>query len=283
MDDATRAKAIEKNLAMARRIGYPDYVKNDTYLNEMYKNTTITSDAFFANTVALKMRDFIADAKIYGRPVDSSRWGDPPQTVNAYYSPNYNHITFPSGIIKAPFFDLNYPNYLNYGGLGVVIGHEITHGFDDQGRMYDKDGKVANWWSDATAKSFVDKAQCIVDQYGNFSKVIDGKQVFLNGVTMQGEAIADNGGIGTAYRAYKDFEAQNGKEKLLPGLNYTQDQLFLLNFAQVWCGLERDEHFLELVKSDPHPPHQFRVAGGMKNMKEFGSIFQCAAGTPMNP
>lgn len=187
---------------------------------------------------------------------------------------------------------------MNYGAIGSVIGHEITHGkfsyssafssfkslslgFDDEGSQFDYDGNLVNWWQDDTKKAYLEKAQCIIDQYGNFTEPNVNLQ--LNGINTQGENIADNGGIKIAYFAYQDFVKQNGVEAKLPELNFTSNQLFWISAAQSWCSVSRPERMKLLITLNPHSPEMFRVNGPFSNMKEFASEFQCSEGSKMNP
>lgn len=202
--------------------------------------------------------------------------------------------------MQGHFFSADRPRYMNFGAIGLVIGHEITHGFDDEGRRFDLNGNLLNWWAKTTEKAFLGKAQCIIDQYGNFTEPLTGLK--LNGVTTQGENIADNGGIKEAYFAYKNYVKQKGFEQTLPGLNYTPNQLFWISAAQTWCSVFRKgrfkifsttQHLYRVclfsekmrmqVLTNEHSPPMFRVLGPMGNMKEFSDDFHCAKGTKMNP
>ncbi|XP_012939247.1 neprilysin-1 [Aplysia californica] len=234
MDETTKKAAREKNEYINRRIGYPDSNLNDTYLSDIYALASINRTSFLKNVVSCKTLRFAQDASGFRTPTDKTRWSDPPQTVNAYYSPSTNQITFPAGVLQPPNFNSRFPGYINYGAIGSIIGHEITHGFDDAGRQRDKYGKLREWWSPEVVEKFKTRAKCIVDQYTNFSQRIDGHDYHLNGVTSQGENIADNGGVKIAYKAYRTWVSSQGKpEPGLPGLNYTDNQLFFINFAQV--------------------------------------------------
>jgi len=171
---------------------------------------------------------------------------------------------------------------MNYGAIGWVIGHEITHGFDDQGRQFDQDGNLIDWWHPETKTRYLNKAQCIIQQYGNYT-IPNQDDLHLNGVNTQGENIADNGGIKEAYRAYDDWIEQNGEDKLLPGLNYTQKQLFWISAANVWCAKYRPKAMKLRVMTGVHSPDQFRVQGTFSNMEEFAQDFKCPGGSSMNP
>lgn len=185
-------------------------------------------------------------------------------------------------MLQGHFFAGDRPNYMNYGGVGYVIGHELTHGFDDLGRLYNADGNLAEWWHPETKRAYLEKTQCIIEQYGNYSdKTVN---MSLNGVNTQGENIADNGGLKLAYRAYvASMHKSLVKDPLLPGLPYNSEQLFWISAAQTWCSVERPEIKRILIANDAHAPGQFRVLGTITNSKEFSADFKCAIGTPMNP
>uniref|UniRef100_A0A9J7WVK3 Membrane metallo-endopeptidase-like 1 n=1 Tax=Cyprinus carpio carpio TaxID=630221 RepID=A0A9J7WVK3_CYPCA len=210
------------------------------------------------------------------------RWIIGAAVVNAFYSHNRNQIVFPAGILQPPFFSEKQLQALNFGGIGMVIGHEITHGFDDQGRNFDKDGNMYNWWSNFSAERFEDQSKCMVEQYGKFSWKLAGGQN-VSGITTLGENIADNGGVRQAYKAYMKWVEREGEEPRLPGLEMDHKQLFFLNFAQVWCGACRPEYAIQSIKTDPHSPLEYRVLGSLQNFEAFSEAFHCARGTPMNP
>lgn len=170
---------------------------------------------------------------------------------------------------------------MNYGAIGSVIGHEITHGFDDQGRQFDLNGNLFDWWGPSTSEAYLDKAKCIIDQYANFTDPQTGLN--LNGINTQGENIADNGGLKEAYLAYQNYVKKNGPEAGLPGLDYTTNQLFWISSAQTWCAVFRPEALKKRILTGVHSPNQFRVIGTLVNMKEFANDFKCAEGTKMNP
>nr|XP_023024605.1 neprilysin-2-like isoform X2 [Leptinotarsa decemlineata] len=170
---------------------------------------------------------------------------------------------------------------MNYGAIGFVIGHEITHGFDDQGRQFDKNGNLVNWWQESTKKAFVEKAQCIIDQYGNYS--VPELKLNLNGINTQGENIADIGGIKEAYLAYNRWLERSGDEPYLPGLNFTGRQMFWVSAASIWCSRTRMEELQQLIITDEHVPDKFRVIGPMSNSDDFARDFKCPVGSKMNP
>lgn len=202
-------------------------------------------------------------------------------TVNAFYNSLDNSIEFPAGILQGAFFDKAKPNYLNFGAIGFVIGHEITHGFDDRGRQFDKDGNNRNWWNSETDARFKERAQCIVDQYGNYTVPENGLRV--NGINTQGENIADNGGLKEAFRAYEAWITRNGQEARLPGIKLNQKQLFWVSAANVWCGKYRPEVLKMRTLVGSHSPAQFRITGPLSNLREFSDTFNCPLNAPLNP
>uniref|UniRef100_A0A8C1VE93 Neprilysin n=1 Tax=Cyprinus carpio TaxID=7962 RepID=A0A8C1VE93_CYPCA len=214
--------------------------------------------------------------------VNKEEWITGAAVVNAFYSSSRNQIVFPAGILQPPFFGKGQPWSLNYGGIGMVIGHEITHGFDDNGRNFDKDGHLKDWWTSSSTKKFHELSKCIVDQYGSYSWDLANGQN-LNGNNTLGENIADNGGIRQSYQAYQNYVKKHGKEAPLPGINLSHEQLFFLNFAQIWCGTHRPEHAVNSIKTDVHSPGKFRVLGSLQNFPEFAKAFQCPKDTNMVP
>uniref|UniRef100_A0A8C3U7D2 Membrane metalloendopeptidase like 1 n=1 Tax=Catharus ustulatus TaxID=91951 RepID=A0A8C3U7D2_CATUS len=214
--------------------------------------------------------------------VDQDIWIIGAAVVNAFYSPNRNQIVFPAGILQPPFFSKHQPQALNFGGIGMVIGHEITHGFDDNGRNFDKDGNMLDWWSNFSALHFKEQSLCMVHQYGNYTWELAGGQN-VSGISTLGENIADNGGVRQAYKAYLKWLEREGKEPKLPGLNLSHKQLFFLNFAQVWCGSYRPEYASQSIKTDVHSPLKYRVMGSLQNFEAFSEVFHCKKGTAMHP
>ncbi|XP_076451583.1 neprilysin-1-like [Babylonia areolata] len=283
MDEPTRIVAREKAEAVVEDIGYPDSILDDTTLNEEYADVTYSRVRYFENVLANLRHITIANFKQLREPVDRTKWSTFPAVVNAFYSSTKNQIMFPAAILQPPFYSKDYPKSLNYGGIGMVIGHEITHGFDDKGRQFDKDGNLIQWWDDHVIKRFKERAQCIIDQYSNYTVKEVNAQV--NGIQTQGENIADNGGIKEAYRAYRRWVQDRGEEEpRLPGmLSYTHDQLFFINFAQVWCGAMRPEAAINRIRTSVHSPGRYRVIGTLQNMRSFSEAFQCSEHSYMNP
>ena len=272
MTAKTRAEALVKLHAVTNKIGdkahWLDYATVKIARNDEFGNSMRTSE--FATA-----RDF---AKI-GKPADKTEWQMSQPTVNAYYEPQENSVNFPAGILQPPFWDNKLDDAVNYGAIGAVIGHELTHGFDDQGRQFDAKGNLQDWWTEEDAKEFKQRAQCLVDQYSAYEPV---KGVHLNGQLTLGENTADNGGVRLSYMALldrlgKDVDAQ----KKIDG--FTPQQRFFLAFAQVWCQNETPEEARRRAQLDPHSPGEFRVNGVVSNMPEFRQAFGCKEGQPMAP
>lgn len=282
IDSRTKEIASKKVEAMLLRIGYPDFILEPESLNERYKNVVIEPNKYFENVLNILRHLTKIEQDRLGSHVNKTIWTTAPAVVNAYYSRNKNQIIFPAGILQPPFYHAYFPRSLNYGGIGVVIGHEITHGFDDKGRLFNKDGNLQRWWKDKAIREFHRRAQCLIDQYSKY-KVTE-VNMEVDGVNTQGENIADNGGIKQAFRAYEKWLKINGDEKEnLPGMNATGKQLFFLNFAQMWCGSMRPEATKNKLKTAVHSPGKFRVIGTLSNTKDFAQVFNCPLGSPMNP
>ncbi|XP_046579706.1 neprilysin-like [Haliotis rubra] len=282
MDGATKAVARDKADAINPKIGYPNDILNNTLLNMLYENNTYDPLKYFENVLQNIQRSTINNLKTLRQRVDRNVWTTAPSTVNAYYNSLTNQIMFPAGILQPPFYSKTYHKSLNYGGIGVVIGHEITHGFDDRGRQYDKNGNLVQWWSDDAIGKFKSKSQCIIDQYSQYS--VPEADMKINGINTQGENIADNGGVKQSYRAYRKWVEEQGKEEqLLPGLKYNNNQLFFISFAQIWCSNMRRENAINRILTGVHSPGRFRVIGTMQNSQDFSDAFSCARTSYMNP
>ncbi|KAF4101555.1 neprilysin-like isoform X1 [Onychostoma macrolepis] len=282
MDAETKKAAEEKARAIRERIGFSENIMNNTCLDQEYRDLSYSAEEYFENI--LKNLEFGQKKRLKKLriKVNKEEWITGAAVVNAFYSSSRNQIVFPAGILQPPFFGKGQPWSLNYGGIGMVIGHEITHGFDDNGRNFDKDGDLKDWWTPSSTQKFHELSKCIVDQYGSYSWDLANGQN-LNGNNTLGENIADNGGIRQSYQAYQNYVKKHGKEALLPGIDLDHEQLFFLNFAQVWCGTHRPEHAVNSIKTDVHSPGKFRVLGSLQNFPEFAKAFQCQKNTNMVP
>jgi putative endopeptidase len=269
MGEATRKQAIVKLEAFLNKIGYPDKWRD-------YSTLTIDRGSYVANRLRVAKFNEERDWNKIGKPVDRMEWLMSPPTVNAYYNPQINEIVFPAGILQPPYFDATADDALNYGAMGSVIGHEMTHGFDDEGRQFDSTGNLANWWSDADLKAFNERAECIVKQFNGFEVE---KGLFENGKLVQGESIADLGGLVVAYAAFQ--KSMEGKPRSANIDGFTPEQRFFLGFARGWAENIRPELARLLVNSDPHPLAKFRVNGPLSNMPQFAAAFQCKDGEVM--
>lgn len=267
MDDATRERAVGKMKKINNKIGYPDAWRD-------YSALTLGANTYTANVLAARGFEGLRNAVKVGQTVDRKEWLMSPAMVNAYYDPSLNEMAFPAGILQAPFFSAAYPVAMNYGSIGMVMGHELTHGFDDSGRKFDGDGKMVEWWAPEVGARFEERAACVEKQYAGY-KVGD---LNVNGVLTLGENIADIGGYRAAYRAYK---AAGAAPANVPGL--TDDQLFFVAAAQSWCVKASPEIEKMRILSDTHSPPRFRVNGPLANLPEFAEAFSCAQGTAMRP
>jgi endothelin-converting enzyme/putative endopeptidase len=274
MSDETKAKAREKLRMVADKIAYPDHWRDYSTL------TVVRGDALGNAIRATEFENKRELAKI-GTPVDRGEWGMSPPTINAYYNPLMNDINFPAGILQSPMFDPNATDAENYGHIGAVVGHELTHGFDDQGRQFDGNGNLADWWTADDGKKFDAMTDCEVREYGNFTAIDDVK---LNGKLTLGENTADNGGLRLAYMALLADAQRKGIDiHAKDASGYTPEQQFFLSFGQNWCGSLRPEQERLQVQTDPHSPQEFRIRGVIQNMPEFGKAFGCKVGQPMMP
>jgi len=281
MDADTKTKAQEKADTMKSFMAYPEWLSNKTAVEEYFAGLELGSTHF--ESVG-KLSQWTGDKALKNlrKPVDRNFWLTYPGVVNAFYAPTYNSITFPAGILQPPFFGKGYPAFLNYGGIGVLIGHEITHGFDNSGRQYDKNGNALPWWSEETLAQYTEKAKCIEDQYNAYTPPeVD---LHVNGLLTLGENIADNGGLRESYGAYKKFVEENGVEGRLPGLEqYDPEQLFFMGYANIWCEAITDEGLTNQLLTDPHSPARFRVRGPLGNNADFAEKWACPLGSVMNP
>jgi putative endopeptidase len=270
MSDHTREIALGKLAKVVRKIGYPD--KWRTY------DFDVKRDDFAGDTLrAGAFAQHYVDAKS-GKPVDRAEWGMNTYTVNAYYEPTENNTALPAGILQPPFFGQDRSIAANLGGVGMVIGHELTHGFDDEGAQFDADGNMVNWWAAADKDKFDAKGKCVADEYGSFEAL---PKQFVNGRLTLGEDIADLGGVKMAFHAYRALRKDAAKHYVADG--FTEDQQFFLAVGQAWCSKDRNEEIERRLTVDPHAPPKFRVYGALRNLPEFAEAFSCSVGTPMRP
>ncbi|XP_060708153.1 membrane metallo-endopeptidase-like 1 [Hemiscyllium ocellatum] len=284
MDGPSKQKAQGKVLAIREKIGYPDYILEDDNprLDEEYKHLNFSKNKYFENVLASLKANAQKNLRKLREQVSQDTWILGVAVINAFYSPNQNQIVFPAGILQPPIFSPHQLQVLNFGGIGTVIGHEIIHGFDDNGRKYDKDGNLYDWWSNFSTVHFNDRSRCLVHQYGNYMWDLAGGQN-VSGINTLGENIADNGGVRQAYKAYLKWVKNEGEEMKLPGLDLTHKQIFFLNFAQMWCGSYRPVSAMLHITHDVHSPLKFRVIGTLQNFEAFAEAFQCETGNVMHP
>src|SRR5881396_2957256 len=247
MDEPTKKEALKKLSAFQVKIGYPD-----KWLD--YSLLQIDRGPFVLNTIRAEKFEVDRDVQKIGKPVDRTDWGMTPPTVNAYYNPNMNEIVFPAGILQPPFFYANADDAVNYGAIGAVIGHEMTHGFDDQGRQFDAVGNLRDWWSKKSAEEYDKRRKAVVDQYSSYEAL---PGLHLNGELTQGENIADIGGVKLSYMALQKALAKKGPQPKIDG--FTQEQRFFLGFAQIWRNNQREEDLKLQVNTNPHSPGRFRA------------------------
>ncbi len=268
MSDSTKVEAKAKLETFLKKIGYPDKWRD-------YSKVDIEKDKFYENLQSAARNEYAYQTSKIGKPVDRTEWGMTPPTINAYYNPTFNEIVFPAGILQFPFFDPNADDAINYGGIGMVIGHEMTHGFDDQGAQYDKDGNMKLWWSKEDYSKFQKKANQVINQYNGFT-VLD--SLHVNGSLTNGENIADLGGISIAYDAFK-MTPQGKDTTRIDG--FTPDQRFFISLAQIWRSKLKDERARQLINVDPHSPAIWRVNGPLMNFQPFYAAFNVQPGDKM--
>ena len=271
MDEPTRQAALVKKETLAWKIGFPEEWRD-------YSKLAISRDSYFANAAVARRFESARVLAQVGKPVDRKEWGMNAQTVNAGYNPLQNAFTYPAGILQPPFFHKDFPVAMNLGGMGYVMGHELTHGFDDQGRKFDAQGVMTDWWSASSVRAFEERTACIDKQYSDF-EIEPGVKV--NGKLTLGENIADNGGLKQAWDVLQQRQKVRGEGPTVAGLS--EDQLFFVAAAQVWCTEATKEAERLQVQTDPHSPSKFRVMGPMVNHPGFAGAFSCQPGTPMNP
>ncbi|KAG0360773.1 hypothetical protein BG005_010001 [Podila minutissima] len=293
LDEHTKKGANDKMSTIVQLIGFSTESPNVgscKSLQEYYEGYQVDASDYFGNKMRANLWGTGLDFKNLNKPVNRMKMQMSPQTVNAYYSATLNEIVFPAGILQQPFFHVENPEYINYGGIGVVAGHELGHGFDNRGRLFDSTGRMVNWWSNSTLKAFQAKAQCFIDQYGNFTvKGADGNDYHLNGELTLGENIADNGGLKKSYESWvaryrSDPSGKRFKNFKLPGLeSLTPEQLFFVSYARPWCRKQRPESVVKQIRTDPHSPAEWRINGAVQNSVYFAEAFKCKSGAKMNP
>ena len=274
MSDETKAKAIAKWETFLPKIGYPEKWRS-------WDGLKVTADNYFANMEAAQQFDHDYDIAKIGQPTDRQEWFMTPQTVNAYYNPTDNTINFPAAILQPPFFDAKADDAINYGGIGAVIGHEASHGFDDEGSQFDGAGNNVNWWSKADRAKFDARTAKLVQQFNDYTPIKDKPDAHVNGKLTLGENIADLGGLNVAYDALQVALKQHPAEATQKIDGYTQDQRFFLNWARVWRGNIREQQALLRLNTDPHAPAPLRAIGAPSNMPAFAAAFQCKPGDAM--
>jgi len=268
MGDSTKAVAQDKLKAIRRKIGYPDKWRD-------YSKVNIDKAKYFENKVAAAQNEYAFQLSQLGKPVDESLWGMTPPTINAYYDPTQNDINFPAGILQFPFFDKDADDAINYGGIGMVIGHEMSHGFDDQGSQYDKLGNIHDWWTKEDKAKFEAKVKQIQDLYSSFTML---DSLHVNGQLTTGENIADFGGVAVAYTAFKMTKQGQDTTKID---GYTPDQRFFMSIAQIWRSKITDARIRQLINTDPHSPAKWRVLGPLMNFDAFYKAFNVQPGDQM--
>jgi putative endopeptidase len=272
MSPDTKKQAEGKLTAITNKIGYPDHWRD-------YSSVNIVRDDLGGNTERAQAFEVRRERNKIGKPVDKSEWTMSPPTVNAYYQAAQNDINFPAGILQPPFFDQSVDDAVNYGGIGIVIGHELTHGFDDQGSKFDGEGNLRNWWTDKDRREFEERTSCVADEYSSFVAVDD---IHLNGRLTLGENTADNGGVRIALSALNKQRAEKpGSRENQVVEDFTPEQRFFLGYAQVWCENRSPESSRLLATIDPHSPGRYRVNGALQNDEDFARAFKCKAGQPM--
>ncbi|XP_057695821.1 endothelin-converting enzyme-like 1 isoform X1 [Corythoichthys intestinalis] len=278
MDEATKEAARAKLKYMMVMTGYPDFLIKPELIDREY-GFDVDEKTYFKNILnSIKFNIKLSVKKIH-EEVDKTVWILPPQALNAYYLPNKNQMVFPAGILQPTLYNPEFPQSLNYGGIGAIIGHELTHGYDDWGGQYDRHGNLQQWWTEDSYRKFQKKTECIVKLYDNFT--VYNQRV--NGRLTLGENIADMGGLKLSYYAYQKWVREHGPERPLPGLKYTHEQLFFIAFAQNWCMKRRSQSIYLQLLTDKHAPEHYRVIGSVSQFNEFSRVFHCPKGTPMNP
>jgi endothelin-converting enzyme/putative endopeptidase len=266
MDDATRAQALVKLRKIVNKIGYPDQWRS-------YEGLKVDRASFLTSALNASAFETRRQLNKIGKPVDRGEWLMSPPTVNAYYNPPYNEIVFPAGILQPPFFNREATAPVNFGAMGLVVGHEMTHGFDDEGRQYDAEGNLKQWWTDASDKAFRERVACVKEQYDGYTAVDELK---VNGALTLGENVADQGGLKLAHMALQSWLEKNPDARAkAEGYRFTPEQQFFLGYAQSWCSKYRNAFARARAITDPHSPPFLRVKGPLANSGTFQQAFQC--------
>ncbi|XP_077535360.1 neprilysin-1-like isoform X2 [Haemaphysalis longicornis] len=287
MDNVTKSEAEKKLTKMRSKIAYPDWILNTTYLKQLYKHVPRfnRSSSFLSMWRAITENNWMrAMEKLRAKYDPEVDWVEGPAVVNAFYNPLANEMVYPSGILQSPFYKHGLPRSINFGAIGMVVGHELTHGFDDTGSQYDAYGGLRHWWSNRTRTQFDKKAECFVNQYGSICD--EEANMTLNGKNTVGENIADNGGLRTAFLAYEKVlnEDCERKDTRLQGLEeLSGEKLLFIGSAMVWCSTVRPEQLRSYIQYDPHSPDKYRVNMPMRNLPQFATVFNCSIDSPMNP
>ncbi|XP_046376734.1 neprilysin-1-like [Haliotis rufescens] len=282
LDDTTRTVAREKAEVMDEKIGYPEALKNNSYIDDQYKHHIFNTSLYFENVQIELQQASRKHLRSLRLKVDRSEWLVQPAVINAFYNPTWNEIVFPAGILQEPFYSESQPGSINFGGVGSVIGHEITHGFDNYGRQRDKDGNLRQWWDQIVIDRFQNATKCFVNQTSSYVSPEAGLNV--NGLLTMGEDIADSGGVKQSYKAYRKWVADRGAEEApLPGMTLNHNQLFFLAWSQVWCTKIRKERAERNIYSDYHSPNRLRAVSPLQNLPEFAEVYNCKPGSFMNP
>jgi putative endopeptidase len=272
MDAETKEQALVKVRKIINKIGYPDKLRS-------YEGLKVDRSSFLASYLAGQGFEMARQLRKVGQPVDRAEWLMSPPTVNAYYNASINEIVFPAGILQPPFFNREATAPVNFGGMGMVVGHEITHGFDDEGRQFDADGNLRTWWTEASDKAFRERVACVQRQYDNYTAI---DEVKINGKLTLGENVADLGGLKLSFAAMEAYLAKHpDKATEAQAYRFTPAQQFFLGYAQSWCSKMRDAAARQRAVTDPHSPAFLRVNGPVTNLPQFQQAFSCPAGAKM--
>lgn len=284
IDDTTKAYASKKSNAMRIAAGYPDYIRSEKILNKLYDGIQMNEGRHFENILNMTKHARQKSREILFKPFNKDLWFQPPTMVNALYDTGGNRIIILAGLLQPPVFHKFFPQSLNYGAMGMFMGHELIHGFDDIGRNFDVDGNSLKWWSPEAIAEFEKRQKCFLDQYEVYAK----KDQTFKSIATLSENLADNGGLRLSFKAYKKWKETNSKSKdfhleTFPNMKFNEDQLFFLSFAQLFCSAIRPEALLESRSYEAHSPRQYRVLGALTNFEEFSKAFNCPLNSTMNP